>query len=502
MGRTTERNPSWWLQSAPPEPRSPLIGNIDVDVAVVGAGLTGLATALELQHRGLTVAVIEADRVASGSTGFTTAKVTSLHALTYADLVNRHGEDKARQYADANQAAIGCLEALGIECDLQRLPAFTYTTVPERVSEIEAEVEAARSLGLPASLVTDTDLPYDIAAAVRFDDQAQIHPRKLCLGLAAQLTVYEQERVLDLTESDDGVHLETTAHTVRARHAVLATLLPFDDAGGFFAKASPVRSYAMAVRVGDTVPAGMFLSVDSPTRSVRPLRFDDGEVGLVIGGNGHKVGDEPDTEGQYADLERWARATFDVTGVEARWSAQDYLPVDHVPYIGRSPRRDHTYVATGFGKWGMTTALVAASIIADGITGATNPWADVFDATRVDASGSAKDFATANARVARRLIGDKVRNLLAPEVKTLAPGEARVVELDGEKVAAYRDDDGTVHAVSAVCTHIGCDVRWNPAERSWDCPCHGSRFDFVGGVLEGPATQPLESVSVDFHKDR
>ena len=253
---------------------------------------------------------------------------------------------------------------------------------------------------------------------------------------------------------------------MRASQAVLATLLPFDDTGAFFAKTEPVRSYAMAVRVRGPVPEGMYLSIDSPTRSVRPLTFDDGDVGLVIGGNGHRVGDQPDTEGCYADLERWARETFDVVSVEARWSAQDYAPVDHVPYIGRSPRRSRTYVATGYRKWGMTTALVASSIIADAITGRDNPWAEVFDATRLDVAGSAKDFVKNNAHVVKPF----VQGHLGPKTKR--------------------------------CTHLGCIVHWNEAERSWDCPCHGSRFDETGDVLEGPAVEPLPAVSVDVRTDR
>jgi glycine/D-amino acid oxidase-like deaminating enzyme len=460
MGRTTEPNPSWWLRSEPPRPRPALDGDLTVDVAVVGAGLTGLATANELRTRGLRVAVIEADRIASGSTGFTTAKVTALHGLRYADLVGRHGRDRAQQYADANAWALERVVAL--DPDAERFPAITFTTEADRIHDIEAEVEAAASLGLPASLVTKADLPFPIRAGVRFDAQAQIHPRRLALRLAEGLDVYEETRVLELDEHGDGVELHTERGTVRADHVVLATLLPFDDAGAFFAKTEPVRSYAMAVRIDGDAPDGMYLGIDSPTRSIRPLTFDDGEVGLVIGGNGHRVGEEDDTPGQYADLETWARATFPVRTVEARWSAQDYVPVDHVPYIGRSPRRQRTYVATGFQKWGMTTAFVASSVISDALTDRANPWREVFDATRADVAASAKEFMQTNAHI----------------LKPFVQGHLRTTRR---------------------CSHLGCIVNWNEAERSWDCPCHGSRFDEQGGVLEGPATTP---VSVDADADR
>jgi glycine/D-amino acid oxidase-like deaminating enzyme len=464
MGRTAERNPSWWLRSEPPEPHPTLGGDLEVDVAVVGGGLAGLATARALHDRGVNVAVIEADRIASGSTGFTTAKVTSLHGLRYVDLIDRHGRERAQQYADANQWAVEHVAA--IDPDAERLPAFTFSADKDRQADIEAEVDAAVSLGLPASLVTPTDLAFAVDSAVRFDDQAQVHPRRLARRVADGLQIVEQTRVLDLEEHSDGVELTTATGTVRADNVVIATLLPFDDMGAFFAKAEPMRSYAMAVRVGGGVPPGMYLGVDSPTRSIRPLTFDDGEVGLVIGGNGHRVGEEPDTEGQYADLEAWARATFDVRAVEARWSAQDYMPADHVPYIGRSPRRKRTFVATGFQKWGMTTSFVAGAILADLLTGRDNPWAEVFDATRADISGSAKDFVKANAKI------------VAPFV------------------------EGHVGPKTKRCTHLGCVVRWNEAEASWDCPCHGSRFDERGGVLEGPAVEPLPAVSVGVRAER
>ena len=496
---SSRANPSYWLSSTDGPAYPPLTGDLTVDAVVVGGGITGLTTALLLQDAGLQVALLEGDRLCANASGFTTAKVTSLHSLTYAGLISGHGEEKARQYADANQAAIEHLVDLGIECDIERRDAYTYTTDPSQVSSIEDEVRAATSLGLPASFETTTDLPYEVAGAVRFREQVSFHPRRFCLGVAERFVslggrIHESTRV----DSVEDGSVVIGGGSVTAEHVVLATLLPIDDAGAFFAKASPHRSYAMAVRVGGDLPQGMYLGIDSPTRSVRPLRFDDGSYGLVLGGNGHKVG-EGDSEAAYADLERWGRETFDVQEVVARWSAQDYAPVDDVPFIGRSPRRDHVYVATAFKKWGMTHSQVAAMLLRDLITGRSNPWAEVFDATRAAVT---TDALKVNAHVARRLIGDKLGSLFRPHADSLAPGEARIVDLDGDKVAAWRDEGGALHAVSARCTHLGCDVHWNPAERSWDCPCHGSRFDCDGLVLEGPATTPLEPVSVDVRTER
>lgn len=509
MGAPNPTNPSIWLTTDPASARwTGPAADLRADVCVVGGGITGITTALLLQESGASVVVVEGDTVASGTTGSTTAKLTSLHALVYARLLDEQGEEKARQYADANQAAIltvaGLVDRLGIDCQLERRPAVTFTNDPERVEEIASEVEAAQRLGLPASFVTELEAPFSAAGAVRFDDQAQLHPRRYVLGLAAAFVaaggrLLEQRRALDVDEDDGGVVVRVEGGTtVRADRVVLATLLPFLDVGGFFAKAHPYRSYAMAVRVGAAgpLPQGMYYGVDSPSRSSRTVRLDDGSEGLVLGGNGHKTGAQPDTEGQYADLEAWARASFDVTTVEARWSAQDYEPVDSVPYVGRSPRRDRVFVATGFKKWGMTNGTAAAMILAADLTGQPSPWAEVFDATRVDAGPSLKTFVQENLDVGKRFVTDHVRRMRAPDADVLAPGEGGLVEVDGDHVAAYRHPDGALTAVSAVCTHLGCTVQWNPAERSWDCPCHGSRFSCEGKVLAGPAVEPLTPVEI------
>ncbi len=505
MGSLDERNPSVWVSNTPPTSYPALSGRVEVDVAVVGAGITGLTTALLLKEAGATVAVVEAGRLASGTTGYTTAKVTSLHGLTYAELVGTHGRDKAGQYAQANQAAIGVVadlvRRLAIDCQFERQDAYTYTTDPERRADIAAEVEAATTLGLPASYTEQTALPYAVEAAVRFADQAQFHPRRYCMGLAQAIPgdgshLFEMTRALDVDETGDRLVVHTEAGTVEAAEVVLATLLPFVDLGGFFAKAHPVRSYALAVRIDGEVPDGMYLGADSPTRSVRPLPLDGG-TGLILGGESHKVGQGGDTEQYYQSLESWARANFPIRSVDYRWSAQDYVPVDSLPYVGRSPRSRHVQVATGFKKWGMTNGTAAAVILADAFLGRDNAWAEAFDATRVDAGASVKEFVGENLNVGKRFVKDHAARLSAPPAETLAPGQGGLVELGGEEVAAYRDVDGSLQAVSATCTHLGCTVQWNSAETTWDCPCHGSRFTCDGRVLNGPAVVDLAAVTVN-----
>ncbi len=474
MGRLDARNPSLWVATTPATSYPPLDPPLDVDVAVVGGGITGLTTAYLLQRDGMSVAVLEAGRVAAGTTGFTTAKMTSLHTLTYAELIARHGEDKARQYGAANEAAIAQAEAivdeLRIDCDWERRTAYTYTVDPGQVGRIEAEVDAAVRLGLPASLVTDTPLPYPVAAAVRFDHQAQLHPRRYVLALAEAVAaaggrVLEQTRAVAVHEGGERVRVDTERGAVTAGAVVVATLLPFTDLGGFFAKTHPNRSYALAVRIDGEAPDGMFISVDEPTRSIRPAVID-GAPGLVLAGGGHKTG-HGDPARQYAELETWARSTFPVRDVAYRWSAQDYLPVDGVPYVGRSPRRHRTYVATGFKKWGLSNGTAAAMILADDLAGRRSPWAPVFDATRIEVSvSSAKTFVSENLDAGKRLVSGYAERLHLPPVTSLGPGEGGIVDAGDRDVAAYRDPDGTLHALSPVCTHMGCTVTFNPAEKS------------------------------------
>jgi nitrite reductase/ring-hydroxylating ferredoxin subunit len=337
-----------------------------------------------------------------------------------------------------------------------------------------------------------------VTAAVRLDGQIALHARLYCLGLAQALlasggTIYEQSRVTDV-QTRGAVHAVRTAEgTVTAPRVVLATLLPILDRGGFFAKATPQRSYLIAARLRQPVPEGMYINIEAPTRSLRPAL---GGRYLLVGGEGHGTGQERDTNARYRRLETWTRAHFDVEAIDYRWSGQDYMPIDGLPFIGPMPRGRGIMVATGFRKWGMSLGTLAAMLIHDRITGRPNPWAATFDAKRMNVRQSVKDAAKAGWLTARRFVGDRLATLRAPAASTLQPGEGSIAKLDGRRVAAYRDEHGRLHAVSPVCTHMGCQVTWNVAERSWDCPCHGSRFSPDGQVIEGPAVTALPRVDV------
>jgi nitrite reductase/ring-hydroxylating ferredoxin subunit len=279
---------------------------------------------------------------------------------------------------------------------------------------------------------------------------------------------------------------------VLAEHTIVATHFPFPDRSLAFARVHPQRSYAIACRVAGKPPEGMFISGDSPTRSVRAVPVE-GEELLLVGGEGHKTGTGGDTEERYARLEDFAREHWDVRSVEYRWSAQDNTTVDGLPFVGRlTPFESRVFMATGFAKWGMTNGTAAAHVLVDLVHGRENDATRLFDPSRLNLRASAAKLVFENAQVGARFVGDRLTKRGGRSLEDLAPGEGDIVRHRGEKVAGFRAEDGTLTAVSAICTHLGCQVNFNRAERSWDCPCHGSRFATDGTVLQGPAVHRLE----------
>ena len=493
-------NRSFWVESTPDRSFAPLAADLRVGCCVIGAGITGLTTAYLLQRAGVKVAVVEMDGVACGVSGYTTAKVTSLQGRIYSRLEGKHGREAAALYADANQAALGMVAGLvrehSIDCDYETQPNHTYCEDPNDLSQIEQEADAASRAGLPVELVDEVALPYPIAGAVRLDGQAQFHPRKYLLALVDELErggclFFDDTRATGVDEGEPCV-VETSGGTVRADHVVVATHYTFLDRSMMFPRVHPKRSYALVGPVpSGNVPSGMYLSTE-PTWSVRTVRAGD-EVLVLAGGSGHNVGQHYDTKERYAHLEAWARDRLGMTEVRHRWSTQDGSSVDDLPYIGRlTPLSRRVFTATAFGKWGMTNGTLAGMILSDVITGTENRWAPLFDPHRATLKASVTKFAQENVKVAGHWIGDRFKHPQAGVPGDLAPGEAAVGGTGAGQVAAYRDEAGELHQVSAVCTHLRCIVTWNNAERTWDCPCHGSRFDVDGKVIQGPAVKDLE----------
>jgi glycine/D-amino acid oxidase-like deaminating enzyme/nitrite reductase/ring-hydroxylating ferredoxin subunit len=492
---TISADQSLWLATAAPTDYGPLEGDVETDVAVLGGGITGLTTALLLKRDGARVVVLEGRRIGSGVTGCTTAKVTALQQTVYRQLRRRHGSDGAATYAEASLAGVELVAALtaeeGIACDLERRPAFTYAAEEGQRSTVESEHDAASAAGLPVKLVEDVDLPYATHGAVRLDDQIQLHPVRYVQGLARAVhgdgsDVFEDSAAVEV-DSGDPCRIRTDRGTVRAQQVVVATHYPLLDRGFFFARLEPTRSYCIAARIPGPPPQGMSISAGETTRSVR----SHGEA-LVVGGEGHVTGARKAKPERYRQLEEFARKHWSATEITHRWSAQDPVSWDLLPVIGRyHPGSSRLFVASGFHKWGLSSATFGASIITDLIAGRDNRWAKRFNPSRIGARGLPK-LVEMNARVAADFLGDRVTPALRGRAAEVPAGDARVIRDGFGKTGVFRDDDGTLHALSLRCTHLGCLLRFNGAERSWDCPCHGSRFDVDGAVLEGPATRPLE----------
>jgi glycine/D-amino acid oxidase-like deaminating enzyme/nitrite reductase/ring-hydroxylating ferredoxin subunit len=491
-------NPSFWVLTTPDTDYPGLEGEAEADVCVIGGGIVGLTAAALLKREGKTVAVVESKRIVRGATGYTTAKVTSGHGAIYGDLEDNFGAAGARIYAESNEAALArvaqFVEEDGIDCDFERKANYVFAESLDEVAQLKKEVDAAKRAGLDVTFTRETSLPFEVAGAVRLENQAQFHPRKYLLALAESIPgdgshVFEQT----IAEDVKGTTVRTKGGSVHAKDVIVATQLPFEDSGLFFTKAHPHRSYAVAASVdAAAAPDGMFINSGVPTRSVRTIR--DGERILVqVGGEGHKIGDEDDTTRRYRTLEEYLGEHWPQAGpVEYRWSTQDYMSVDRVPYIGRLRRTSaHVFAATGFSKWGMTGGTLAAMLLSDRILGRENPWAELYDAKRIKPRASLRRFVAGNRAAAYHFVADRLRSDDV-DIESLGPGDGAIVRKGARKRAVYRDESGSLHVLSPVCRHLYCHVIWNPAEQSWDCPCHGSRYSGDGQVIQGPTVKPLK----------
>lgn len=477
---------------APPET------DVDVDVAVVGAGITGLSTAVMLKRAGCRVAVLEGRHIGAATTGRSTAKISLLQGTRASTIERSAGRPAARDHVAAHRAGMDWLlqRASEVDCALESRPAITYTTSAREGSvarQVRREAELLADVGLLARLDTDVNLPFAVTEAVVLADQAQFDPKPYLYDLASEVdgdgsSVHEHTRLRSVSWRAPH-ELRTTAGRVRARWVVLATGLPVLDRGLHSARMEPSRSYSVALRCDGKLPDALYLGADSPTRSLRTALHDDGDRLLLVGGNGHRVGTSAPMVAHERDLVTWAQRYWTVTEVSHRWSAQDHQTEDGLPFLGPiGPMSPQVLVGFGFAKWGMTGGTAAAIALSDRVLGRSTPWASRMRADRFPRPAALPTLAGANAQVARHLVTGWTRpHLPGPD---LAEGQGRVETTTRGKVARCRVDGALVER-SAVCPHLGGIVQWNDAERSWDCPLHASRFAPDGTVLEGPTTEPL-----------
>jgi glycine/D-amino acid oxidase-like deaminating enzyme/nitrite reductase/ring-hydroxylating ferredoxin subunit len=506
MMQSSERSVSVWEATRPQRAFPPLRGDAETDVCVVGAGIAGMSVAYHLAKAGRSVVVLDDNAVGGGETGQTTAHLASAFDDYYHVVERIHGEEGARLVHESHQAAIERIgeiaAAEGIDCDYQRVDGYFFLAPHDTRDLLEREREAAVRAGHhDAELVERVPgLPFDSGPALRFPRQGQFHPLRYLEGLAGAIEraggrIHTGSHVLEVR---GGARPEARGDgfAVRAGAVVVCTNSPISDLFTMHTKQAPYRTFVIGARVRKgAVPHGLYWDTLDPYHYVRLARIegDPEHEMLVVGGEDHKTGHHDDAELRYARLEAWTRERFPVEGVELRWSGQVMEPVDYLGFIGRDPGSgmDNVYLATGDSGQGMTHGTIAGMLISDLVLGRPNPWEKTYDPARVTLSReSVKEFLTENLDVGVRYT-EWLRGADAESTDAIAPGTGAVVQRGARKVAAYRDEAGVLHERSAVCTHLGCVVHWNGEERSWDCPCHGSRFAPDGEVLNGPALHPL-----------
>lgn len=471
------------------------------DDVVVGAGLTGVVTALLLARSGRTVALVEARTPGAVATGNTTAKLSVLQGTHFSEILGVHSEKVARAYLDANlegqQWLLSYCADNGV--DFQVRDAFTYAANPGEAGATKTEYAACKRLGLPVELADAIGLPFETFGAVRLGDQAQFDPMEALAELLRDFRshgglLHTQTRVTDVDVGQSRTTVTTTHGRISASNVILATGAPVLNRGLYFAKQTPNRSYALAFKPSLPPPEGMYISAGSPTRSLRTTPDEIGLPLLLVGGNGHIVGREHSPQARVDDLRAWTTEHFPGAVETHSWSAQDYMTFDHLPFVGRIPRGGgHVYVATGFNKWGMTNAVAAALSLAAMIQHGESPWAKVLGRRMTNPKVAAAGLRGNAATGVSLSIGWTKTLTHRLEAQTPAEGVGEVGRR-GLRPVARSTVDGESCALSAVCTHLGGIVTWNDQEKSWDCPLHGSRFDTNGNVLEGPATVPLRAI--------
>jgi len=490
-----------WSDTAVIPKQDQQTGEVIVDVCVVGAGVTGLTAALLLGRAGKKVAIIDLGRVCSGETSHTTAHLTEVFDISYRELISKFGLEGAELAAQSMRRAIERIEQnvldLGIECDFKRVPGYLFTEVQGEAEELEAEAAAALRIGVPNSLLFEAPLPFRTERAIRFEHQAQINPLKYAAGLVAELNrrgclIYEDTRMTDV-EDGEPCRVITDQGTILADHVIVAANVPSANRLFLHTKIAAYRTYALAAVVRkDFERDALYWDTMGPYHYIRSYEFN-GKSYLIVGGEDHKTGQDQHTEMHFRRLQEWVDARFGIEDITHRWSGQVIESVDGLPFIGRNPMSNNIYVATGFSGAGITFGTIAGMLISDLILENPNPWSELYDAGRVKPFASIRNFLSENIDYPSHLIGDRLTPAQASDVSQLRENEGAIIRIGAKKVAVYRDPEGELHLLSPVCPHLGCYVQWNEAEKSWDCPCHGSRFDPYGKLLNGPALSDLAS---------
>jgi glycine/D-amino acid oxidase-like deaminating enzyme/nitrite reductase/ring-hydroxylating ferredoxin subunit len=477
------------------------------DALIIGGGITGLTAALLLQNAGKKVVIAEAHTLGFGTTGGTSAHINSFADTTYKEAAGAFGQDGAQLFAEAVNEGYGLIKAnistYRIDCDYETKTGFVYAEDDQQADQLDDVFEGTKAVGVPVNYTIQVPTPLKFQAALEFPGQAQFHPLKYLQAIAKAFiaaggVMLENTKIESLEKHED-THIGMAGELkIYAKNVVYATHIP-PGLNSYSLRCAPYRSYVLGVKLKtDTYLDALVYDMQEPYHYFR-THVIDGEKLLIAGGNDHKTGhDEP--EKAFEDLEKYIRKNYNVSSVKYRWSSQYYVPVDGFPYIGQMPEAAKgVYCATGYNGNGMMLGSIAGKMLADQIQGKEIKYEKIFSPSRLKPLAGFKAFVEENADVAYHMVADRFSIHETDSLKRMQPGTGKVVEVDGKKIAAYRDDQGEIFALSPVCTHAGCIVNWNGEEKSWDCPCHGARYDINGQVLTGPATLSLAKIDLDSH---
>ncbi len=475
---------SYWQKTTTLTENNSFLGESDCDVVIIGAGMAGILTAYKLKTLGKNVIILDASHTASGQTRNTTAKITSQHGLIYHKLIGNLGIEKARQYAVANEKAITeyatIIKEHTISCDFNFTTAGLYAY--EDTQSLELEKAAAEMLGISCEYSKDNELPFKTSGTLTFENQAEFHPLKFLEGISKDLTIYNNSRVTKVENNT----VYTDNGKINAKHIVFTCHYPFVNFPGFyFLRMYQERSYVLALENTQKMNS-MYIGIDGDKLSFRKY----GDL-MLLGGSGHHSGYNKEG-GQYDYLSKTAKEFWKDSKEITHWSAQDCMTLDNIPYIGRfSPSKPNWYVATGFNKWGMTSSMVSSMIISDLICGKENEFAEVFNPHRLNLSMSVGNILK-NVYVSAVNLSKSFLTYPLKSENDVSEGNADIVHYHGKKTALYKENKDNIHAVSPRCSHLGCQLVWNPEEKTWDCPCHGSRFTKDGECINEPAQSDLK----------
>lgn len=505
---------SLWIADSNEKNYPKLNKNIETEVCIIGGGIAGAVTSYLLRKNGVDVTVLERDKICMGVTANSTAKLTSQHGLIYKYLADKNGFEFAKKYLYSNEEGIKLAQKIineeNISCNLEKKDAYVFATNESELEKIKQEVEVLNKINFDAEFVENVDIPVEKCyGAIRFRNQAQFNSRKYVVELISKVEkmggkIFENSKVDNIKQQDNVYKISANNYTVIAKKVVICTHYPIKNFPGmYFAKMYQDKSYAIAIDTKQDekdMIDGMYIQSCNPVISFRTAKYEDKTL-LIVAGSGHRTGQaEERIEDSYKNLENYIKKYYPNAEIMFKWSTEDCITLDKVPYIGEfSNMMPNIYVATGFKKWGMSTSHVAARIISDMILGKENEYADVYKATRLEPIKNAKEFGNMLKESTYSLLINKIKS--APDkFENISTGSGGIVDIDGEKVGIYKREDGKIFAVKPFCGHLGCLVSWNNLEKTWDCPCHGSRYDYMGNIITEPTVKGLERVGIDINE--